>query len=393
MYKGQLQGFSIEIVKMMVQKQQEQGNEPSVAVFENNKVESSQDDCEGFEWAKTIEGHDFWFDVIANKKFDVFFDKYPKQKELPKYFAVKRDANNFLWQQYINFLNKTYKNTLDGSVSEYYGYSHLDKLSINFSFERFGKEAVLLTLEEWYDLFIKPTQTNKMKKEFPKYFILDRKDNEKSGLWATFIDWMNVKYREINGTAPFTGIMDDYYGFDGTYTSRSSMGSFSNSPQVVTIQEWYDNIYKTNKMEKEITGYKLIKPEYKSAVNSVLNLHSFSFERFEKEFQNYSSSILDLKKAGVLDLWFEPVYKTEEVTYIMGKSVTGTFQLVVKDGRVFHKSEDITKYVKDIQSIYTSTITNHKIANYDFTVKDVVIAKTGCESVETLLSQWLAIKL
>lgn len=29
--------------------------------------------------------------------------------ELPKYFVIKRDASNPLWQKYINWLNETYE--------------------------------------------------------------------------------------------------------------------------------------------------------------------------------------------------------------------------------------------------------------------------------------------
>ena len=73
---------------------------------------------------------------------------------------------------------------------------------------------------------------------------------------------------------------------------------------------------KLTKMEKELTGYKLIKPEYANAVNTLVGVTSFNFDRFKTEFNNFSTAILDLKKAGVLDLWFEPVYK-EDIPKIM----------------------------------------------------------------------------
>ena len=286
MYTNRLKEFPTEIVEKMLECQVEQGNRKDVSIFENSSSESKTHG--GFDWDKTSEDRNFWTRVIANKDFNVFFDKYPK----------------------------------------------------------------------------------------------------------------------------------------------------------------------TNLVQKEIIGYKLIKPEYKSAVNNILNLLSFNFERFEREFENYSCSILDLKKAGILDLWFEPVYKTEfkvgdwiiaekatkptadliieitneyyktknqnidalgfdkkrtdlriatkeeifeinKVTYTMGKSGTGTFELIVRDGKVFHKTEDITQYVKEVQRQYTSTVWKSKyvFGKYDFHVKDLILSKTGCENVETLLSQWVAIKL
>ncbi len=70
---GQIEGFPIEIVKKMMQKQKEQGNAPSLAVFIRNRTA-------GFMFHKTSEGFDFWQKVIVLKDFDTFYNKYPKKK-------------------------------------------------------------------------------------------------------------------------------------------------------------------------------------------------------------------------------------------------------------------------------------------------------------------------
>lgn len=75
MYKGQLEGFPPEIVEKMLYYQEKQGNKRDVTIFEKRKDSYSS----GFCWDNTEEEFDFWDDVINNKNFDLFFEKYPKQ--------------------------------------------------------------------------------------------------------------------------------------------------------------------------------------------------------------------------------------------------------------------------------------------------------------------------
>lgn len=74
---GQLKGFPLEIIDKMIEKQVEQGNEANVTVFERNI--RAIDRINGFYWGLTLENYDFWCKVINYKRFDTFFEKYPKQ--------------------------------------------------------------------------------------------------------------------------------------------------------------------------------------------------------------------------------------------------------------------------------------------------------------------------
>lgn len=70
------------------------------------------------------------------------------------------------------------------------------------------------------------------------------------------------------------------------------------------------------------------------------------------------------------------------------------FDLVVKGKKVFHKSDDITLYVHDIQETFGELLKHHvstKGIKYDFIPKDLIISKTGCENKETKLTEWLAL--
>ena len=64
--------FPIEIRHLMLYRQQEQKSKKDWRVFQNNRMA-------GFDWQLTPEKVCFWDDVISDKKFHVFFKKYPKE--------------------------------------------------------------------------------------------------------------------------------------------------------------------------------------------------------------------------------------------------------------------------------------------------------------------------
>lgn len=78
-YKGELKGFPQEIVEKMLDIQESQGNRKDVSVFEFDITKTNCDG--GFCWSDTPEGHAFWRQVIKDKEFDTFFEKYPKNED------------------------------------------------------------------------------------------------------------------------------------------------------------------------------------------------------------------------------------------------------------------------------------------------------------------------
>ena len=76
--KGDIVDFPKEVIAKMLEKQVEQGNPLSILPFEqsNNRDKSYG----GFNWDETSEGGEFWNNVIMNKDFNKFFNKYPKTK-------------------------------------------------------------------------------------------------------------------------------------------------------------------------------------------------------------------------------------------------------------------------------------------------------------------------
>ncbi|MFB9120965.1 hypothetical protein ACFFUE_07145 [Bergeyella porcorum] len=92
--KGQLEGFPLEVIDKMLERQVEQRNEANVKVFENSKWSDYGE--QGFNWHSTEEGFGFWKSVIDIKNFDTFFEKYPKEEEEYKPFDFSDGVKNHL---------------------------------------------------------------------------------------------------------------------------------------------------------------------------------------------------------------------------------------------------------------------------------------------------------
>ena len=69
------------------------------------------------------------------------------KKELPKYFVIKRDNSNPLWDKYIQWLNSKYNTNWQGNTWSYYGFDGTNICWHNVN--SFKNNPTLLTLEEW----------------------------------------------------------------------------------------------------------------------------------------------------------------------------------------------------------------------------------------------------
>lgn len=88
---GQINGFPIEVVQMMVERQYEQCSICNIEVFQRNVTASSIGN--GFTWGRTREGQMFWDNVISNRNFNEFFDMYPHYKEFAIYIVNGNESN------------------------------------------------------------------------------------------------------------------------------------------------------------------------------------------------------------------------------------------------------------------------------------------------------------
>ena len=74
--QGELANFPIEVIERMLDCQVEQGNPRDVKIFQEN-IDATLEEG-GFDWYGTKEELNFWCNVIIDKQFDLFFEKYPK---------------------------------------------------------------------------------------------------------------------------------------------------------------------------------------------------------------------------------------------------------------------------------------------------------------------------
>lgn len=83
---GDIKDMPIEVVEKMIEEQVAQGNCPNVEIFQKNATTDADEG--GFNWCRTNGGSSFWIEVIEGGNFELFFDKYPKEKKTNLVYIV-----------------------------------------------------------------------------------------------------------------------------------------------------------------------------------------------------------------------------------------------------------------------------------------------------------------
>jgi hypothetical protein len=68
-----------EIIELMLQRQEEQGNPRNIKPF-LNEIRAALHD-KGFTWDRTIEKDIFWDEVLVHRNFELFYDRYLKKNK------------------------------------------------------------------------------------------------------------------------------------------------------------------------------------------------------------------------------------------------------------------------------------------------------------------------
>lgn len=300
-----------------------------------------------------------------------------KKNRLPEYWVVQNDGTQLFKDIVLKYLNNKYETDWYG-LSNFYGYDgNLLYRGTNArnSIKSFKNNPTLLTLEEFIEL--------SKEKEEKLYTIKDLKE----GRVAVINDGTLGELKEVIKAAfPEDALSPSgstcYYFADNTkewYPSdKTDLPTQSVKLFIKQIKEY---------MEKEIIGYKLIKPEYEEAAKAICDecVYWRRNDLYNLDAKTEKLSIPNLKNAGVLDLWFEPVYRGEEKVFKVGN-----FELTVKDKKVFHNDEDITDYVLSVGKWVKSIPT--KFGSYDFRVQtsEIPLIKTGCQH-ESKVGEWMKV--
>ena len=97
--RGRIEGFPMEVIAKMLERQYEQTGKVDVKVFEKFLPSSKEDG--GFSWKYTPEGFDFWKEVLTFEDFSAFFRLYPREdkRQFRKFDPVLvRDSDGVPWR-------------------------------------------------------------------------------------------------------------------------------------------------------------------------------------------------------------------------------------------------------------------------------------------------------
>ena len=295
------------------------------------------------------------WDNIVNKK-DEFV--------LPEKWCVERNSDNYL------ILNNYFNSKFKKKLADADGYL----VSPNYS----GSSP-----KEW----AKPIDYTEITFEQFKQYVL-KQDN-----MYTIEDLRNGKCAVINnGTAEELGVVlsaaegkpcrktyitlntSKYYWTKDNYFWSNDCQNKYNLP-TQSVKEFIKQI----NINKEIIGYKLVKPEYERTCAKILNYRD---DKISSVSINIGSSAYnDLKKAGVLDLWFEPVYKEEKTL----PKINGYDGLLKDDYVVYNNCAKFHKRFFEVLNGFTKS---HEQYNSNFKEQNRAIKSIKLDSgVEITIEQ------
>lgn len=181
------------------------------------------------------------------------------------------------------------------------------------------------------------------------------------------IDYMN-SLSDFRYTSYYLG---HYYGVFDNYDANSDK-PFGKE---LTFEEFQQIFLNTKTMEKKIIGYKLIKSEYKEAACSLSSTDLNS--TLGPNIATSNATINDLKRAGVLDLWFEPIYKKEKIILTCGDKKL-PIEIIPDQSIIVDNTNVDIKHLEDIFNSFNKIFSKLN----DWHVK-VTSLKIGC-SIFTL---------
>ena len=149
-------------------------------------------------------------------------------------------------------------------------------------------------------------------------------------------------------------------------------------------------------MDKEIIGYKWkygFQDLYEEAARSICRLDQTRLSGNNLVFGYRSVIALQLEKVGVLDLWFDPIYKepSKDKTFVIHHGNNESFKLTVKKEGFYFKPEGTTLDPIVVKKLIAPSIDFHK--GYKFKAH-INLVDLGCKhlipvsELEPLIKYW-----
>ncbi len=177
-------------------------------------------------------------------------------------------------------------------------------------------------------------------------------------------DWaMSKSGKDYKNYEWHTGVA---YDQDGMYKSYSDA--------TITFEQFEALVLNQNKMK--LIGYKLKNDKYKEAALKIIGVSDFSNSKCS--FVDGSRSHELISEAGVLDLWFTPVYSENKPLYKEYTLESGFNVEVRKNGNIV--TNDGTFTIKELDTKFGICFRSTKFNKWDMSVTKAEY-KIGCQVV------------
>jgi hypothetical protein len=225
----------------------------------------------------------------------------------------------------------------------------------------------------------------KSKDELPFKYFLVKRDTSKE--YTEYIDWLNTEFK-IYKDFKWTGLYFNYYGFYGchNFEERNNtsgihmLSEVINNPKVFTAKEFM-NILREKEVkldDKKIIGYKAPHGLFNG---NVVAGTIFTVNRSTSDYYHPNNNRSWSLPKEIVQKW-EPVYGSQEFIYDMG-----SFTLTITPKGIFHKTENITSFVKGLYTFAKSIPS--ELSGYKSSFNDIILNRTGCENSNTSLKDWV----
>ncbi len=225
--------------------------------------------------------------------------------DLPVYFSIKFTGTP-LWNKYIEWLIEISGEHLNGIITQcFYGFNGFSRNGICCYYStdtNIPNNPTIITLQQWDEAvngfnvpdrwYCRPNTEEEAK-------ILGRWFDENKEGCSMGGDFYQKQWKLVLGG----GLTNKKFGY-GKHPEATE----------ITFEQFKKHIYNKNQkeMEKEITGYKF-KPGYDKYIDAYSSIADSNGIINKVQFIVGSLAHKRLIEAGVLDLWFEPVYKDEGI--------------------------------------------------------------------------------
>ena len=221
-------------------------------------------------------------------------------------------------------------------------------------------KAQIITLDYYKENILKMKKTN-----LPEKWYIKGSKELKSFLQSS---QNKIRWNAVSGDAPGWG-----YYINNDWTAVRII-NFSQDYQEISLESYKESLI-DSKEERSIIGYKCPTDLFGGLVK-----RDSLFTKITDSYGPLGTPVarLELPKE-IVETW-EPVFKSEEKVI----SVGGKFNVTIKNNQVWYGSDNITDFVLEMLSMSEL----FKFGSYQVQVADIIWKRTGCQNVETKLSDW-----